>query len=144
MTSDEKHLVETPSSGWHEIASGDIGDILYWQPGYEVLEDAEVAIGLLETLDTDEIAWDELIRGLPRFAFLPELLQRRSFGFTAWEAVDGFFVREGDRNEETGSMSGEWTHMWLSMNHDEKTEMFHDFEELTRRLNEYPPFADVV
>jgi hypothetical protein len=76
MTSDEKRLVETPSSGWHEIASGDIGDILYWQPGYEALEDAEVAIGLLENLDTDEIAWDELIRGLPRFAFLPELLQR--------------------------------------------------------------------
>ncbi len=44
------------SNGSHDIASDDIGDILYWEQVSEVLEQAEVAIGLVENLESKEIA----------------------------------------------------------------------------------------
>lgn len=115
--------------------------MLYWESGYEVLEGGENAIGALENMKLSEIDWDKLIHGLPRFAFLPDLLRRRSFSFLAWGEVDGFYALEGDNQEETGSMSGEWTHMWLQMDHDKKRQIFRDFETLTRRLREYPPLS---
>ena len=131
--------VRTPTSGWHEIASGDIGDMLHWRPGYEVLQHAETYIGLLSWLDSAAIDWDLLIHHLPRFSFLPSLLQHQFFRFMAWGEVEGFRAIEGDRQEETRSMSGEWTQMWIEMNHTNKNTIFRDFEELTRRLDAYAP-----
>lgn len=130
MTGDHKRRIRTPTKGWHEIASGDIGDILHWQPGYEVLQRGESAISLLENLDVDSIDWDYLTHRLSRFACLKHLIRERAFEFLAWDHIDGFSAVEGDRQEETGSMSGEWTQMWLWMNHDHKRKIFRDFEEL--------------
>jgi hypothetical protein len=136
--------VRTPTSGWHEIASGDIGDILYWKPGYEVLQHAEGAIGLLHNLKSDAIDWDQLIHRLPRFAPLPVIVREGYFGFLKWGEIDGFHAIEGDRQEETGSMSGEWTHMWLEMDHSEKRVIFRDFDTLSQRLAAYPPLQSFI
>ena len=141
MSGNRKRRARTPTKGWRQIASGDIGDVLYWEPGYDVLEDGENAIGLLENINSTEIDWARLIQGLPRFTFLPDLLRQRSFSFLAWGEVDGCHAIEGDNQEETGSMSGEWTRMWLEMDHDQKREIFRDFETLSRRLREYPPLS---
>ena len=79
MSGNRKRRARTPTKGWRQIASGDIGDVLYWEPGYDVLEDGENAIGLLENINSTEIDWARLIQGLPRFTFLPDLLRQRSF-----------------------------------------------------------------
>lgn len=141
MNGNPKKRAPTPTKGWHEVASGDIGDMLYWRPGYDVLAEGESAIGTLENIEATDIDWDHLIRRLPRFAFLPALLRERSFSFLAWGEVDGFSAIEGDNQEETGSMSGEWTRMWLHMDHGRKRQIFRDFEVLTNRLREYPPLS---
>jgi len=77
----QQKRVRTPTSGWHEIASGDIGDILHWKPGYEVLKHAENAIGLLHNLTPAVIDWDRLISRLPRFVPLPAIIRDGHFGF---------------------------------------------------------------
>lgn len=136
--------VRTPTSGWHQIASGDIGDILYWEPGYEVLEHVENVVGLLENLKPAAIDWDSLIRRLPRFAPLPAIIREGYFGFLKWGEIDGFHAIEGDQQEETGSMSGEWTHMWLEMDHSKKRAIFRDFDTLARRLAAYPPLQPFI
>jgi hypothetical protein len=138
MTDKRKKVVRTPTSGWHEIASGDIGDMLYWQPGYEQLEHAAGVISLLDRLPEQQIDWARLINGLPRFAFLPDLFSRQTFSFQAWDEVDGFHVIE-DESEDVGSMSGWFTHMRLTMDHDRKQEIFCSFETLRKRLEAYPP-----
>ena len=136
--------VRTPTSGWHEIASGDIGDILYWKAGYEVLWRAESIIDLLQNLGPALIDWDHLIRKQPRFSALPEILREGYFGFLKWGEIDGFNAIEGDRQEETGSMSGEWTHMWLEMDHSQKRAIYRDFNTLSRRLAAYPPLQPFI
>jgi len=136
--------VRTPTSGWHEIASGDIGDILHWKPGYEVLWRAESIIDLLQNLEPAAIDWGQLIRKMPRFSALPEILRGGYFGFLKWGDIDGFHAIEGDRQEETGSMSGEWTRMWLEMDHSKKRTIFRDFEILSQRLTEYPPLQRLL
>ncbi len=141
LSGNQKKRVRTPTKGWHQVASGDIGDMLYWEPGYDVLSEGESAIGTLENMDWSDIDWNHLIQRLPRFEFLPALLRERSFSFLAWGEVDGFYALEGDNQEETGSMSSEWTRMWLEMDHNKKRRIFHDFEVLTNRLYQYPPLA---
>jgi hypothetical protein len=56
MTHASDPAPQMPSDGWHDIASGDIGDNIYWEQVSEVLEQAEDAIGLVENLDSKEIA----------------------------------------------------------------------------------------
>lgn len=87
------------------------------------------------------IDWDQLLRKLPRFAALPWIIREGYFGFLKWGEIDGFHAIEGDRQEETGSMSGEWTHMRLEMDHSQKRKIFRDFEVLTKRLESYPPLS---
>jgi len=64
--------------------------MLHWEPGYELLEHAESVLGALEELHGTEIDWEPLLNGLPRFSFLPDLLEQRHFSFQAWDQVDGF------------------------------------------------------
>lgn len=141
MAAKREPRVRTPTKGWHEIASGDIGDILYWKPGYEILQGGQSAISCLDYLDSAAIEWASLIGGLPRFSALPEIVREGYFGFLKWGEIDGFHAIEGDRQEESGSMSGEWTHMWLEMDHSQKRRIFRDFEVLTKRLESYPPLS---
>jgi hypothetical protein len=139
----------TPTKGWHEIASGEIGNVLNWQPGYGILEAAESTIGRLENIPAGDIDWHQLLRGLPRFESLPEILRRRSFSFVAWGEIPDFSVLEGsidedgnpDEDEDEDSWAGNSVFMWLSMKHDNKRRIFKDFEVLTHRLDEYPPIA---
>jgi len=141
MAEKREPRVRTPTKGWHEIASGDIGDILHWKPGYEILQGGQSVIGCLGWLDSGKIDWPSLIGGLPRFAALPGILREGYFGFLKWSEIDGFHAIEGEGQEETGSMSGEWTHMWLEMEHSQKRRIFRDFEVLTKRLESYPPLS---
>jgi hypothetical protein len=103
------------------------------------LERAEGIIGLLENLKAAAIDWDQLIHTPPRFAPLPVIVREGYFGFLKWGEIDGFRAIEGDRQEETGSMSGEWTHMWLEMDHSKKRGIFRDFDTLSQRLAKYSP-----
>jgi hypothetical protein len=137
MQSERPHPI--PTNGWHEIAAGDIGDKLWWEPGYEPLRASEALIGLLWNLNWNEIDWERLLKGLPRFDFLRTLGPSRFFSFLSWGEVDGFRAVEHDNQEETGSMSGEWTSMHVEMDHGQKKDIFCDFEELCRRLEEYDP-----
>ena len=138
MTDGGKKPVRTPQSGWHEIASGDIGDMLHWEPVYELLEHAESVLGALEELRGTEIDWEPLLNGLPRFSFLPDLLEQRQFSFQAWDQVDGFRVLE-EETEDVGSMSGWFTFMRLEMDHDRNQEIYRSFTILVERLEAYPP-----
>lgn len=138
MTNEPRKPIRTPTTGWHQIASGDIGDLLHWEPGYELLERAEGVIASLELLREAGIDWDRLLQGLPRFSFLPDLFERRTFSFQAWDEVDGFQVFE-DESEDVGSMSGWFTHMRLEMDHDRKQEIYESFRVLLRRLESYEP-----
>jgi hypothetical protein len=138
MADGRKKPVRTPTSGWHEIASGDIGEVLNWEPGYELLEHAESVLGALEELRGTEIDWEPLLKGLPRFSFLPDLFEQRQFSFQAWDQVDGFHVLE-EETEDVGSMSGWFTFMRLEMDHDRKQEIYRSVTMLVKRLEAYPP-----
>ena len=128
-----------PTNGWHEIAAGDIGDKLWWAPGYEALDNSQSMISRLWDLEWSEIDWDHLLADLPRFAFLRTLGPSDFFCFRAWHDVEGFCVVEHDQQEETGSMSGEWTYMHIEMDHSQTKTIFHDFEKLCHRLENYGP-----
>ena len=134
----------TPTSGWHEIAAGDIGDKLWWEPGYESLRGSEALIGLLWNLEWTEIDWNHLLAGLPRFDFLRTLGPSRFFAFQAWNEVAGFSAVEHDRQEETDSQSGEWTAMHIEMDHSQKDQIYHDFTELCQRLEDYGPLKSFL
>lgn len=135
----KQRRVRTPSKGWHEVACGYIGDSLNWRSGYGELEDLGSYINLLCNLGSTPIDWDYLLKDLPRFAFLRDLLPRRSFGPIAYGEIDGVFATEGDRNQETGSMSGEYTEVRIDMDHSKKRAIFKDCDTLISRLHSYPP-----
>lgn len=141
----KRKRVRTPTSGWHEVAAGDVGDKMWWKDGYESLSSGEAMIGLLWQLDDwGAIDWDYLLKGLPRFNFLRTLGPDEAFEERAWGEVDGFIVDEPAEEEMTGSMSGEWTYIRIEMDHSQKKTIFHDFDELSRRLEAYPPLQPFI
>jgi hypothetical protein len=130
---------DAPTHGRHEIAAGDIGDKLRWADGYEAFGNSQSLISRLWDLEWSEIDWDYLLADLPRFEFLRTLGPSEFFHYRAWHDVEGFRVVEYDQQEETGSMSGEWTYMHIEMDHSQTKEICHDFEKLCHRLENYGP-----
>jgi hypothetical protein len=148
MNSIPPKKTRTPTKGWHDIATGEVGGGgLHWNPGYDILEAAENVIRRLEHLPPGHVEWQHLVHDLPRFKGLPEILRRGSFSFDAWDELQDFSVQKGGVDEEgnpdkwADPWESDWVFAWLSMNHDNKRQIFRDFEVLTRRLEEYPPLA---
>jgi hypothetical protein len=138
----KRRRVRTPTAGQHEVAAGDIGDRIWWKEGYECLSRGQALIALLYELDDwQTIDWGHLLRRLPRFDFLRTLGPKEFFHNRAWNRVEGFTVVEPDEEETTGSITGEWTHIRIEMDHSMKKAIFRDFDELSSRLEAYPPLG---
>jgi hypothetical protein len=126
------------------------GNRPHWNPGYDILEAAADVVQLLEYLPKEQVEWPALLRDLPRFTLLPEILRRHSFGLGAWSELQDFHLEKGGVDEEghpdkfASPWEGDWVYGWLSMNHDNKRSIFRDFEVLTRRLEDYPPLSSFL
>jgi hypothetical protein len=151
MNSIPPKRARTPTKGWHDIAIGEIGgNSPHWNPGYDILEAAANVIQRLEYLPKGQVDWPALIRDLPRFTLLSEILRRHSFNLEAWGELSDFSVEKGGADEEgnpakwASPWESDWVYGWLSMNHDHKRRIFRDFEVLTQRLEEYPPLANFL
>jgi hypothetical protein len=148
MNSIPPKRVRTPTQGWHDVATGEIGGKgLLWHPGYAMLEAAESAIQRLEHLPAAGIDWQSLLHDLQRFKHLPDILRRHSFSFDAWDEIEDFSVHKGGVDEEgnpakwADPWESDWVYGWLSMDHSNKRRIFRDFEILTKRIRGYPPLA---
>jgi len=130
-----------PSSGWVRVASCFDGDCL-WKPGWESIERATRALFLLDELHGHTPDWGSLLAGFQQLHVLSKPYMKwpplHHFG-DFLELGDLFLNFEGSNDYSVGSL--------LYINEDQPVQaaaLMAEFDELTRRLRDYPPLQPYV
>jgi hypothetical protein len=113
-----------------------------WEPGWEPIEGATSALGLLEELPGHTPDWETLLAGLEHLQVLskPDMKWPPLHDFSDFlEIGDLFHPFEGSNEHGTGSL--------LYIDKDQpvlSAALMAEFNELTRRLRDYPPLKPFI
>jgi hypothetical protein len=128
-------------SGWAKVASNFDGAIS-WEPGWESIEKATTALSLLDELHDHTPDWDMLLAGFRYLHVLrnPEIGWPPLHDFSDFLAIGDFFLPfSGSNDYGVGSLL-----YIVEAEPGTTAPLIKEFDELHRRLREYPPLQPYV
>jgi hypothetical protein len=131
----------TPESGWVLVANSFDG-AESWEPKWKPIEGAARALSLLEELHDHQPDWDTLLAGLKHLHVLndPNMRWPPLHDFRDFMLIGDFFLSfEGSNDWGVGSAV-----YILDADKASTDALMLEFEELTRRLRNYPPLQPYV
>jgi hypothetical protein len=84
MSTDNENGDEVDPNTWTKVASGGLGDIIHWEPGFEALGEVQWILSNLEEIGEQNVDWKSLIGEHSYFASIegsdfPPLYDERDF-----------------------------------------------------------------
>jgi hypothetical protein len=130
---------EVGEEGWVLVCEGEIGDMSYWESGFEVFGEVASVLNSLEGVQ-DEIDWSELIGSHSYFSALAEAdfppLYNED-GFETW--LDGFlFIPDDDEDKDYGRPGTSFQAFRLYVDRDKKAEIVNHFKAFLSHLKSLP------
>ena len=61
MSADDENGDEVDAGTWTKVASGDLGDVIYWEAGFEALGEVQSILSQLEEVGEENVDWKSLI-----------------------------------------------------------------------------------
>jgi hypothetical protein len=61
MSADDQNGDEVEASTWTKVASGDLGDVIYWEAGFEALGEVQSILSRLEEVGEESVDWKSLV-----------------------------------------------------------------------------------
>jgi hypothetical protein len=61
MSADDENDDEVDAGTWTKVASGDLGDVIYWETGFEALGEVQSILSQLEEVGEENVDWKSLI-----------------------------------------------------------------------------------
>src|SRR6516165_2617601 len=130
---------EVGEEGWVLVCEGEIGDMSYWESGFEVFGEVASVLNSLEGVQ-DEIDWSELIGSHSYFSGLPEADFPPLYNEDAFEELfDGFlFIKDDDEDEDDDGSGMSFQAFRLYVDIDKKEEIVNKFKAFLSHLKSLP------
>ena len=74
MNADDENGDEVDAGTWTEVASGDLGVVIYWKAGFKALGEGRSILSQLEEVGEENVDWKSLIGEHSYFAGIKMLL----------------------------------------------------------------------
>jgi hypothetical protein len=58
MSADDENGDEVDTDTWTKVASGDLGDVIYWETGFEALGEVQSILSQLEEVGEENVEWE--------------------------------------------------------------------------------------
>jgi hypothetical protein len=128
---------------WTKVASGDIGDMIYWKPGFEALGKVRSILSQLEEVGKENVDWKSLIGEHSYFEILEHSNFPPLYNFRDFETWEDFLaiVKEP---EPTGEMpfGPQFNSLDLYVGNDEKERVIQEFTNFLQHLKTLKPLRD--
>jgi hypothetical protein len=134
--------LEVDDDNWTKVASGDLGDVIYWEAGFEALGEVRSILSQLEEVGEENVDWKSLVGEHSYFADIedadfPPLYDERDF--ETW--FDDFLavVKEPTGNEVPGQS---FNSLDLYVANNEKEKMVQEFTHFLEHLKSLKSLRD--
>jgi hypothetical protein len=127
------------SKSWVLVCEGEIGEMSYWENGFEVLGEVASVLNDLEEVQ-DEIDWSELIGSHSYFSELAHADYPPLYNEDAFEELfdDFLFVENDDEGEDTARLGMSFRAFRLYVDIDNKEEIVNHFKAFLSHLESLP------
>ena len=123
-------------SQWVLVASGELGDLIFWEPGFTTIERAQNLLCLLEEVGAEKIEWSYLLDGLPRLKAIEHMNFPPLYSVDAFDEIDGFYTEQEEPMVEYPGTS--FMQIKVEVQKKEVDELLEQFRVLVDRLENYP------
>jgi hypothetical protein len=144
MSADDEDRDEADAGTWTKVASGDLGDMIYWEPGFEALGEVRSILSQLEEVGEQNVDWKSLIGEHSYFEILehsefPALYNESDFE-TYWQD----FLAIVKEPEPTGEMppGPTFNSLDLYVGNDEKEKLVQEFTKFLQHLKSLKSLRD--
>lgn len=127
---------------WKLAATGEISDVITWKPAFKVIGEVHSLLSDLEELGEENVDWDLLLAGLPRFADLRHLFFPPLYDETEFDSIDGFLtLTKEPSGAEAPRMS--FNSIRIYIDREQEDAIIRDFQQLRDRLGNYAPLKQL-
>jgi hypothetical protein len=132
---------EVDTSTWTEVASGDPGDVIYWQAGFKALGEVQSILSQLEEVGEENVDWKSLIGEHSYFAGIKIADFPPLYDVTEFETCfDDFLAIEEEPEYEMPGQSFDSLHLYVA--NDEKEKVIQKFTDFLQHLKTLKPLRD--
>ena len=136
-------MIKADSDVWALAASGQLGDAVYWETGFEAVERARELLCYLEEIGQKKIDWRYLLQGLPSLDVIETMDFPPLYKEDAFDEIDGFLtITEEPENDEIPCMSFDRIEVYVDRENMER--LIEQFAILSDRLENYKPLESYV
>jgi hypothetical protein len=128
-------------SSWLLIAQGQLGDQVFWEPGFEVFERAQELLCLLEEVAENVVDLEALLDGL-NLAEIETMDFPPLYNIDAFEEIDGFLAVVDDSYE--GGPGQSFNNIDLYVDQECLSKLKQRFKKLAERLEAHPALTTYV
>ena len=129
--------MEVTVPSWILVASGELGDLTWWEQEFAKIERAQNLLCLLEEIGEENVDWSYLLEGLPRLKSIRSMPFPPLYGVDEFGAIDGFSVEMEEPEVEYPGTS--FMQVKIEVFSDDVDEISGQFGMLVERLESYPP-----
>jgi hypothetical protein len=128
---------------WSLAASGQLGDAVYWEPGFEAVERARELLCYLENIGQKKVDWRYLLRGLPNLGAIETMDFPPLYTEDAFDEIDGFLAltEEPESNDRPGVS---FSRIEVYIDREKRIRLIEQFEALSGRLENYKPLESYI
>jgi hypothetical protein len=131
------------SEVWVLAATGQLGDAVYWEPGFEVVERVRRLLCLLEEIGQKKVDWSYLLQGLPNLGDIETMSFPPLYTEDAFDEIDGFLtVTEEPEDDDRPGMS--FSRIEVYIDRENRERLIEQFETLSDRLENFKPLGPYI
>jgi hypothetical protein len=128
-------------AAWKLVANGDLGDVVTWKPAFEVIEEVHGLLCSLEELGEQNVDWDLLLAGLPRFGDLRNFSFPPLYSEDDFDLIDGFLTLTKEPSVSVARMT--YVRIRIYVDRKQEQAIISDFQKLKERLDTYEPLLQL-
>ena len=136
-------MSKVDSEVWVLAASGQLGDAIYWEPGFEAVERARRLLCLLEEIGQKKVDWSYLLQGLPNLDDIKTMSFPPLYTEDAFDEIDGFLtVTEEPEDDDRPGVS--FSRIEVYIDRENRERLIEQFETLSDRLEKFKPLEPYI
>jgi hypothetical protein len=142
MSADDENGDEVDAGTWTKVASGELGDMIYWETGFEALGEVQSILSRLEEVGEENVDWEILIGEHSYFAGIENADFPPLYDVTDFETCFDDFLAIVKEPTEYGMPGQSFDSLDLYVGNDEKEKVIQEFTDFLQHLKALKSLRD--